>query len=76
MAQAHYHDDESYDMQPVFCERCGFTLRATPGLHRASEPYLETDGQGRYIRCPACGHANRNLTPLRIAERSEEPRRT
>ena len=60
-------------MNPVYCQRCGATLRAVAGLHRAGEPYIQTDAAGPYIRCPGCGQANRDLTPQRLAEKREQP---
>ena len=58
-------------MVPVYCETCGTTLRQTPGIHRANEPFLETDEIGPLIRCPKCGGVNRSLSPNRLAEKPE-----
>jgi hypothetical protein len=58
-------------MNPVYCKQCGATLRALAGIHRAGEPRMATDDTGSYIRCPACGHVNRDLTPARLAEEPE-----
>jgi len=58
-------------VNPVYCKQCGATLRAVAGLHRAGEPYIQTDSAGPYIRCPRCGYENRDLTPARLAEQRE-----
>jgi DNA-directed RNA polymerase subunit RPC12/RpoP len=63
--------NEGGAMNPVYCKQCGATLRATAGLHRAGEPYIEHDASGPYIKCPKCGSVNRDLTPARLAERPE-----
>jgi DNA-directed RNA polymerase subunit RPC12/RpoP len=60
-------------VNPVNCKRCGATLRAVAGIHRAGEPYIQTDAAGAYIRCPTCGYENRDLTPARLAEKPEAP---
>jgi hypothetical protein len=56
----------------VYCERCGATLRAVAGLHRAGEPYIQNDPRGAFIRCPQCGHENRQLTAQRLSEKHDQ----
>jgi len=58
-------------MNPVYCKQCGATLRTLAGIHRAGEPRINTDEMGAYIRCPQCGHVNRDLTPSRLTETPE-----
>jgi len=60
-------------MTPVQCTRCGAVLRAMPGLHRPGEPAIHRDEVGPFIRCPLCGHANRDLSDARLAERPDGP---
>jgi hypothetical protein len=56
-------------MKPLQCAKCGFTLRAVAGLHRAGEPPQWRDENGAFIRCPKCGYEERNLSPARVAEK-------
>jgi DNA-directed RNA polymerase subunit RPC12/RpoP len=56
-------------VKPVHCERCGTTLRALPGIQQLGEPRIHVDDIGSYIRCPACGQVNRQLSEARLSEK-------
>jgi len=50
-------------MASLHCRECSEQLRKQVGLHALGEPYIESDEKGPYLRCPRCGHENRDVSP-------------
>ena len=61
-------------MPSLHCRKCSTEIRKQVGLHTLGEPYIESDNEGPYLRCPKCGHENRDLLPQH-AGAGEQPDR-
>jgi hypothetical protein len=55
-------------VSPIYCKRCGATLRALAGMHQAGEPPTHQDEIGPFVRCPCCGDANRDVGDGRLSQ--------